>query len=215
LVRSAVYAAATASERQRVHRALAESLAGDPDRRTWHLALATAGPDDHVAADLDAVAERAQRRGGHEAASAAWQRAAELTTEAETRAQRLQHTAMRPWLGGQTGRAHVLAEDARRYATHPVLRSDIDRLRARLEWNVGSAQSGQSIVLRAAQEVAPFDVARALEMAMLGTTLAAFGDGSDIGVDPATFLPPLPDEAPTRLQCCHALITGQQHMLRG
>ena len=215
LVRSAVYAAATASERQRVHRALAESLASDPDRRTWHLALATAGPDDDVAADLDAVAERAQRRGGHEAAGAAWQRAAELTTEAETRARRLQHAAMSAWLGGQTGRAHVLAEDARRYATDPMLRSDIDRLRARLEWNVGSAQSGQSIVLRAAQEVAPFDAARALEMAMLGTTLAAFGDGPDVGVDPATFLPPLPDDAPARLRCCRALITGQQHLLRG
>ncbi len=215
LVRSAVYGAATASERQRVHRALAESLAIDPDRRTWHLALATAGPDDDVAADSDAVAERAERRGGHEAACTAWQRAAELTTEAETRARRLQNAAMSAWLGGQTGRAHVLAEDARRYATDPVLRSDIDRLRARLEWNVGSAQSGQSIVLRAAQEIAPFDGARALEMAMLGTTLAAFGDGSDVGVDPATFLPLLPDDAPVRLQCCRALITGQQYLLRG
>jgi DNA-binding CsgD family transcriptional regulator len=215
LVRSAVYGAATASARQRVHRALAETLAGDPDRRIWHLALATAGPDADVAADLDGVAGRAQRRGGHEAASAAWQRAAELTTEAETRARRLQNAAMSAWLGGQTSRAHVLAEDARRYATDPVLRSDIDRLRARLEWNVGSAQSGQSIVLRAAQEIAPFDGARALEMAMLGTTLAAFGDGSDVGVDPATFLPPLPDDAPVRLKCCRALITGQQHLLRG
>jgi DNA-binding CsgD family transcriptional regulator len=215
LVRSAVYGAATVSQRQRVHRALAQSLAGDADRRTWHLALAAAGPDDDLAADLDAVAGRAQRRGGHEAASAAWQRAAELTTEAETRARRLQNAAMSAWLSGQTGRAHVLAEDARRYATDPVLRSDIDRLRARLEWNVGSAQSGQSIVLRAAKEVAPFDAARALEMAMLGATLAAFGDGSDVGVDPATFLPPLPDDAPVRLKCCRALITGQQHLLQG
>ena len=105
----------------------------------------------------NAVAERAQRRGGHEAASAAWERAAELTLEAETRARRLQDAAMSAWLGGQTGRAHVLADDARRYASDPVLRSDIDRLRARLEWNVGSAQTGQSIVLRAAQDVAPVE----------------------------------------------------------
>ena len=122
---------------------------------------------------------------------------------------------MSAWLGGQTGRAHVLAEDARRYASDPVLRSDIDRLRARLEWNVGSAETGQSIVLRAAQDVAPCDGARALEMAMLGTTLATFGDGSDLGVDPATFLPPLPNDAPARLKCCRALIAGQQHLLRG
>src|SRR5499427_5387082 len=215
LVRSAIYGAATLVEQQRVHRVLAQSLSGDLDRRTWHLALATEGLDDGVAADLDAVAGRAQRRGGHEAASAAWERAAELTTETETRARRLQNAAMSAWLGGQTGRAHVLAEDARRYASDPVLRADIDRLRARLEWNVGSAETGQSIVLRAAQEVAPFDGTRALEMAMLGTTLAAFGDGSDVGVDPASFLPPLPDDAPARLKCCRALITGQQHLLQG
>jgi hypothetical protein len=215
LVRSAIYGAATLVEQQRVHRVLAESLSGDLDRRTWHLALATEGLDDGVAADLDVVAERAQRRGGHEAASAAWERAAELTTEAETRAQRLQNAAMSAWLAGQTDRAHILAEDARRYASDPVLRSDIDRLRARLEWNVGSAETGQVIVLRAAQDVAPFDGARALEMAMLGTTLATFGDGSGLAVDPANFLPPLPDDAPARLGCCRALITGQQHLLRG
>jgi DNA-binding CsgD family transcriptional regulator len=215
LVRSAIYGAATLVEQQRVHRVLAESLSGDLDRRTWHLALATEGLDDGVAADLDAVAGRAQRRGGHEAASAAWERAAELTTEAGTRARRLQDAAMSAWLAGQTDRAHVLAEDARRHASDPVLRSDIDRLRARLEWNVGTAETGQSIVLRAAQEVAPFDGARALEMAMLGTTLATFAAGGDLAVDPATFLPPLPDDAPARLQCCRALITGQQHLLHG
>jgi DNA-binding CsgD family transcriptional regulator len=215
LVRSAIYGAATLVEQQRVHRVLAESLSGDLDRQTWHLALATEGLDADLAADLDAVAGRAQRRGGHEAASAAWERAAELTTDAETRARRLQNAAMSAWLGGQTGQAHALAEDARRYASDPVLRSDIDRLRARLEWNVGSAEAGQSIVLRAAQEVAPFDEARALEMAMLGTTLATFAAGSGLAVDPATFLPPLPDDAPARLRCCRALITGQQHLLQG
>ena len=215
LVRSAIYGAATLVDQQRAHRVLAESFSGDLDRRTWHLALATEGLDDGVATDLDAVAGRAQRRGGHEAASAAWERAAELTTEAEIRARRLQNAAMSAWLGGQTGQAHVLAEDARRYASDPVLRSDIDRLRARLEWNVGSAESGQSIVLRAAQDVAPFDGARALEMAMLGTTLATFAAGPGLAVDPATFLPPLPDDAPARLKCCRALITGQQHLLQG
>ncbi|MBO0825764.1 MAG: helix-turn-helix transcriptional regulator, partial [Actinobacteria bacterium] len=215
LVRSAIYGAATLVEQQRVHQVLAESHSGDLDRRTWHLALASEGLDDDVAADLDAVAGRAQRRGGHEAASAAWERAAELTTEAEARARRLQNAAMSAWLGGQTGRAHVLAEDARRYASDPVLRADIDRLRARLEWNVGSAETGQSIVLRAAQDVAPFDGARALEMAMLGTTLATFDAGAGLVADPATFLPPLPDDAPARLRCCRALITGQQHLLHG
>jgi DNA-binding CsgD family transcriptional regulator len=215
LVRSAIYGAATLIEQQRVHRILAESLSGDVDRRTWHLALATEGLDDRVAAALDAVAERAERRGGHEAASAAWERAAELTAETGTRARRLENAATSAWLGGQTGRARVLAEDARRYASDPILRSDIDRLRARLEWNVGSGQTGQAIVLRAAQDVAPFDGVRALEMAMLGTTLATFSGGPGLAVDPVTFLPALPDDAPVRLKCCRALVTGQQFLLKG
>jgi DNA-binding CsgD family transcriptional regulator len=69
--------------------------------------------------------------------------------------------------------------------------------------------------LRAAQDVAPFDEVRALEMAMLGTTLATYAAGSGLAVDPATFLPPLPEDAPVRLKCCRALITGQQYLLQG
>ncbi|OMQ16381.1 hypothetical protein A7K94_0202860, partial [Modestobacter sp. VKM Ac-2676] len=82
LVRSALYGAATTSQRQSAHRALAAVLvrAGDPDRGSWHAALATSGVDDVVADGLDAVAERADHRGGHEAASAAAERAAELST---------------------------------------------------------------------------------------------------------------------------------------
>jgi len=52
-------------------------------------------------------------------------------------------------------------------------------------------------------------------MAMLGTTLATFAAGSDLAADPATFLPPLPDDAPVRLKCCRELIAGQQHLFQG
>ncbi|NUU21374.1 MAG: AAA family ATPase, partial [Streptomycetaceae bacterium] len=90
LVRSAVYRSATAVDRQRVHRALADVTdpAIDPDRRAWHRAQGTTSPDEEVAADLSNTASRAQARGGLLAAAAFLEQAAVLTPEPGRRADR-------------------------------------------------------------------------------------------------------------------------------
>ena len=50
LTRSAVVALSASAELRRAHAALARQLAGEPERRAWHLAQAAAGPDERVAA---------------------------------------------------------------------------------------------------------------------------------------------------------------------
>ena len=53
--------------------------ADDPDRQAWHWASSVEGPDPVLWTHLLGAASRAERRGGHAAASAAYERAAELT----------------------------------------------------------------------------------------------------------------------------------------
>ena len=216
LVRSAVYGAATVLQRQRVHGALAAALtaAGEDDRRAWHLALATVGPDEAVAVELDAVAVRAGHRGGHEAASAAWERAGLLSPDSEDKGRRLLAAAQSAWVGGHPSRARALAEEARQRTSNRILTADVDMLRGRLEWSVGSSAVGHRIVMTAARDVAPFDPVRALEMAMVGTTLATYGGGSgETQIEAASFLPPIPDGSSPRLLCLAALLAGQEHVL--
>jgi len=85
LIRAAISQAAAHSVWQAAHRALAETYAADPDRRVWHRAAALTGPDEQVAADLEAAAERALRRGAPAEAAAALERATQLSAPASGR----------------------------------------------------------------------------------------------------------------------------------
>ncbi len=89
LIRSAVAHTATREERRQAHAVLAETLKGQPDRAVWHRAAAATGPDEDMAAALDATADRALARGSCDAALAAVERAADLSTDPASRAGRL------------------------------------------------------------------------------------------------------------------------------
>ncbi|HET9760432.1 MAG TPA: AAA family ATPase, partial [Nocardioidaceae bacterium] len=179
LVRSAVYQAATSFEQRQVHRALADAIgAEDPDRSTWHRAAAVDEPDPGVADALHEVAVRAEMRGGHIAAADAFERSAALTADEADRATRLYGAARTAWAAGQAVRARSLAGSARDLASDPLLRADIDRLRARIEVYVGSAVDAHRIFTVAARTVADVDAGRALEMASAAALNRTYGSDS-------------------------------------
>ena len=91
LVRSAVYRAASPRGPPARARGAGRGRpipSADADRRAWHRALAAAGPDEDVAAELERSAGRAQARGGLAAAAAFLERAAALTPDPAHRARR-------------------------------------------------------------------------------------------------------------------------------
>ena len=99
-MRSAIYQTASVSQRRAAHTALAGLLDGHPDRRAWHRAAAVLGPDEQVAADLEAAASRAERRGALTTAVDALRRAAQLSEDAPSRGRRLQRAAMTAFESG-------------------------------------------------------------------------------------------------------------------
>jgi DNA-binding CsgD family transcriptional regulator len=110
LMRSAIQQRAGMGDRQRAHAALGRVVTHD-DRRVWHRAASKAGPDEAVAAELEAAAVRAQRRGGVAAGSAAMERSAELTRDPVLRAERLLRAAELAFeLGQRDGVLRLLAE---------------------------------------------------------------------------------------------------------
>ena len=111
LIRSAVYGAATLASRVEVHRALADA-ATDSVRSAWHRAEATYGPDDRVAADLDAAAELARSRGAGAEASAAMRRSAALSTDPTGRVRRLVSAAEFARAAGLVAEAGDLLREA-------------------------------------------------------------------------------------------------------
>ncbi|MFJ9780181.1 AAA family ATPase [Amycolatopsis sp. NPDC101161] len=112
LMRSAIPAAATAAERRRAHLALVAALRDQPDRRAWHQAAATAGPEETVAAELERTAERARYRGGAAAAIAALEQAARLSEQPEARTDRLLQAAELAVESGQRETAERLVRAA-------------------------------------------------------------------------------------------------------
>jgi DNA-binding CsgD family transcriptional regulator/tetratricopeptide (TPR) repeat protein len=138
LVRSALRHSMPAAERHRTHAALAQVLDDrHHDRAVWHRAAAAGAPDERVAADLEAAAEGAVRRGALASAVTWLQRAASLSPSADARGARLLRAAEVAFELGRADQVDQLRQQLDRAALAP-------RDASRLTWLEGAFDDGAS-----------------------------------------------------------------------
>ena len=103
LLAAAIVDAAGAERIREIHASLV-GLVGEPEQRARHLAAASAGPDEAVAAELDSASDRADSRGAHPAAAELAELALALTDPADS--------ARRARRAGRAGRLLTEVGDA-------------------------------------------------------------------------------------------------------
>jgi DNA-binding CsgD family transcriptional regulator len=178
LVRSAVYRSAPVEQRRAVHMALAEATNRkvDPDRRAWHLAAATLGPDEEVARELEQSAGRAQARGGVAATAAFLQRAVALTRDPDQRPERVIAAAEASFLAGAFDAALGLAATAEAGAVDEFQCARLDLLRGNVAFASGRVSDAPPLLLKAARRLESLDDELARQ-----TYLTAWGAASVAG----------------------------------
>ena len=169
LLAAAIYESVSAETRRSAHQQLAGHSA-DPETRARHLALAAAGPDEAVAAALDAAAEHTAARGASAAAADLARLALEATPEGahEARAQRTLTLAHHLLDAGESAesRAALAAFDAS--SVEGDLRARLLRDLGYCLWYEGERDAGYRLVLEA------LDHARQAELAARTHAAAAW-----------------------------------------
>jgi DNA-binding CsgD family transcriptional regulator len=160
LVRSTVYRSASEVDRQTAHRALADVTDAElePDRRAWHRAQATQGPDPDVAGELEGSAGRAQARGGLSAAAAFLGRAAELTADPAQRAERMLAAARVNLQAGAFDAALGLLAAAEAGPLDELGRARLGLLQAEAAFAQDRGGDAPLLLLEAARKFEPLDV---------------------------------------------------------
>jgi DNA-binding CsgD family transcriptional regulator len=176
LVRSAAYRSASPEERHAVHGALADATDPDidPDRRAWHRAEATPGPDEDVADELERSAGRAQARGGLAAAAAFLERAAILTPEPGRRAERLLAAARAKRDAGALDAALGLLVAVEAGPSEALRTAEVEHLRGQIALEQRRGGDAGRLLVSAAKQLEPLnaDLARETHLEALGAAMA-------------------------------------------
>jgi DNA-binding CsgD family transcriptional regulator len=209
LVRAAVLAGSDVAERMAGHQALASVLGRD--ERAWHLAALASGPDDQIAAELDAAAQRAGHRGSRAAMSAAYERAAGLSADPAAKGRRLIMAAEAAIGAGQLPRARDLAGQAAGLAADPGHAAMLARVRAVLQFEAGRPADAARFLLDGAALVgdANPDTAKAMVLGAVNMLSLNAGPGRpDLERRAATMLPPAEAKLVEFLQAVRRLQDG-------
>lgn len=182
LLRSAIYHGASGPERRAAHAALARATSGEP--QAWHLAQATVGEDETVAARLETVAVEARRRGALSAAAAALERAARLSEDHDARVRRLTQAARDAYITGRVDGAMCMLDRALDQSPNGVQRADVQHVRGRILMFQGHANAAFQVLCDAADLVRDTDASRAT--AMLAEACLACVSSGDIETALAT-----------------------------
>ncbi|MDA0160372.1 AAA family ATPase [Solirubrobacter ginsenosidimutans] len=176
LIRSAVYRGASPSDRRDAHQALAEATDPtiDPDRRAWHRAHATAGPDEDVAAEMLRSADRAQRRGGLAAAAAFLQHATDLTPDPARRGERALLAAQAKLDVGDPATAAELLRAAELAPLDALQGARLARLNAQVVFRVRRGRDAPPLLLDAARRLTGLDATLARDTYLDALTAAMF-----------------------------------------
>jgi DNA-binding CsgD family transcriptional regulator len=179
LVRSAVYRSAAVGARRAVHLALAEATDRefDPDRRAWHLAAATPGPDEEVATELERSAGRARARGGLAAAAAFLKRAVALTRDPKSRTDRALAAADFGVRAGAFDAARGMMAAAEVGPLDELQRARLDLVRAEAAYSESRGNAAPALLLRAAKSLEPLDPQLARETYLDAWSSALFVGG--------------------------------------
>jgi DNA-binding CsgD family transcriptional regulator len=213
LVRSAAYRLAPPNDRHAVHRALAHATdaESDADRRAWHRARATTGPDEEVAAELERSADRAQLRGGLAATAAFLERATALTAEPARRAGRALAAADASLQAGAFDAALELLVSAELGSLDDRQRARVDLLRAHIAFAAGLGRDAPPLLLKAAKRLEPLNLELARETYLTAWVAAVFAGhlaGSDDLLEISGAVRVLPPPSDTPHAPLHLLLDG-------
>jgi DNA-binding CsgD family transcriptional regulator len=204
LARAVAYWSASLEDRRAAHGALAHVTdpAVDPDRRVWHLAEASTGPDDELAAQLERSAEQAQGRGGLAAAAAFLERAAVQTLDPEQRAGRALAAASTKFQAGAYDAASELLAMAEVGPLDPVQQASVELLRGALAFATNRGGDAPLLLLTAAKRFESIDAGLARQTYLDAISAAAFAGrlaaagGGVIAVAQAAATAPAPTNSP-------------------